>query len=100
MCFVLLQFEQTPLYNDLVNDHVVVIEYLLDEGSKIDHKDKVRYLMYICSLKCIRYNHMCTVYTVYMWDKSLQYVNDTIIIHICKSNLAQLGNSSLVVLQC
>jgi len=43
MCFVLLQLGGTPLYNAVANDHVVVIEYLLDEGSKIDHKDKVRY---------------------------------------------------------
>ena len=51
MCFVLLQNGWTPLHFAAFNDHVVVIEYLLDKGVKINHKDNVRYLMYSQILK-------------------------------------------------
>ena len=51
MCFVLLQNGWTPLHLAAFNDHVVLIEYLLDKGAKINYKDNVRYLMYSQILK-------------------------------------------------
>jgi len=61
MCFVLLQDGWTPLHHAALNDHVVVIEYLLNKGAKINYKDDVRYLMYSQILK-----FMYSVYCMHM----------------------------------
>ena len=79
LCYI-LQLGQTPLHKAAATGKVVIIEYLLNKRTKIDHEDHVRYLM--CILKHLRYNHMCMVYTVCIWDKNLQYINGTSVVNL------------------